>query len=1659
VKRLWIVIGLVLLLHTPVWAQTIWTSSPTLFGTSTPLVLNIAAFQQFNITLTANTQIKFNVPLIKDILSFRLKICENGVGGFMPTFTTVGANLQILNKVGATLQQTIPNYCETQSWTFNNALSQVTLENVSPPVGGLPGVTVSGTPVAAGLCLSSTGLTTANWGSCGSGNLPTTPATGQLLISSAGNPAWSAFVAGSDITLSGTSPGVATLSLGQQACTTNCTANSTQVTCAPSGIPITISLPSAAAGIQRNIKMDPSASGNCVIAAAGIDTIDGFPTLTLTTPKQAVQINGRATGVWQVMNFAYPVAQSLAASNFATNLSGGVLTGRQPNCSDLTGAAAHCGTNASELTSGTIGTAQLPNPLPASNLPTPTTSTLGGVKSTSVAAHMFLTALANTGIFTLAQPASTDLADLPVPISSGGTGHNAAGAATANAIGAAASGNNSDLTSITGLTTPLAISEGGTQCGAPVTVATLPGSPVQGETCQVTNASSCTAGTAPTDAGSGGTKCALTWCGTSWLPANCAVTAAVAGLTTAGTGLNASGSSNQVVNLITPVAAGNGGLGTATVPSSAQIPVGNGSNTAYAPQTVGGDATISNAGSLTVTKTNGTSFATSATTDTTNASNISSGTLGAARLPNPSASTLGGVQSKVSVSHQFLNTISTAGVPGAAQPASTDLSDTPIPLSSGGTQCGAATTVAGLPGSPTQGEICNVTDADTCTAGTACAHTSGSTKCQCTWNGTSWLPAGGATSAATGGVTAVNGSGIISSSGGTTPTISATNPVPVANGGTNATAAGATAANNIGALAEASNLSDVANATTARGNLSAAKSGANSDITSITGLSTPLAVNQGGSGSTSPALIQGSNVTITGSWPNQTINASGGTPQVPINQGPAQTGKYLANNQGMGNLACPTLANDVLVQACAASVTTATATTSMTTPFIQTNGSNPATSGLVRDVNATTTVYGRNAANTADVPEIGTNNSNNVTVGGAGATAIQFNNSSVVSNGSMLSGAFVDSPQVVTAWMGGTENCTNTGHDFTMAANSTLTFACPLDQKIHNLYYRFRQPQQGTVFTYQFSPTPNTPLGGPLPAPCTSNGCIDDYNITFDGVYGDVTVQFVRSVSPLNTTPASACPVGQTCKFFSSSGGSDSNNCSQGSPCQTISKAMTFLSSLNPGDQLLFKGGDTFSASGSNPTLTLGDIAAHAVSGSATLPIVIGSYGTGRAIFDELNTNAFCFIAGVGGSQPAFTVQYLTINNIECTHAFAEGVVFNASSAALPGITVTNMLVDNDGPFCSQTTGSCKPTAETPADWQATHAYSANSSSVYGIILPLTANAGNYWFKETVGSCTSNSSHPTWPQVVGNTVSDSTCSWTNIGANGTSFLNQLHFLDSSQSSSSVHFINNIVKYCGGHNCLEIQGDRGAPVISGNTVGPGCVHNCIDEHGVGNASTPIMITNNVSSCGYSLGLCGCQNTGSVGNDTCNSAQTAGFYTDAFVGTGTSAATYQGNVSYDDPAGYQICWDSTSEKLNLKFYNNDAYMNFTTSTNSNLYGLIANNCGVVNGTLGSQVDVRNNIFDGSSLFSLGVSASGAFASAIEDYNDIGGVQGNSSFTFNGSSSLGAHDFLNIDPKYTNASVRNFTLQLNSPVDCPVGGTSNGTCAGLSGLTVNNNDMGAF
>ncbi len=113
---------------------------------------------------------------------------------------------------------------------------------------------------------------------------------------------------------------------------------------------------------------------------------------------------------------------------------------------------------------------------------------------------------------------------------------------------------------------------------------------------------------------------------------------------------------------------GTGPIVTTAAMTAGQLLIGQGVAADPSPQTVGGDATLSNSGSLVVTKTNGSAFAPSATTDATNASNIASGTLAASRLPLFSSSAKGAVNASGGGTANFLRADGTWAAPPATGP-------------------------------------------------------------------------------------------------------------------------------------------------------------------------------------------------------------------------------------------------------------------------------------------------------------------------------------------------------------------------------------------------------------------------------------------------------------------------------------------------------------------------------------------------------------------------------------------------------------------------------------------------------------------------------------------------------------------------------------------------------------------------------------------------------------------------------------------------------------------------------------------------------------------------------------------------------------------------------------------------------------------------------
>jgi hypothetical protein len=118
------------------------------------------------------------------------------------------------------------------------------------------------------------------------------------------------------------------------------------------------------------------------------------------------------------------------------------------------------------------------------------------------------------------------------------------------------------------------------------------------------------------------------------------------------------------------------------------------------------------------------------------------------------------------------------------------------------------------------------------------------------------------------GVTAVTGTAPVVSSGGTTPAIS----MPAATGSVSGylTSTDWTTFNN---------KQPAGSYLTPGGALGTPSSGTATNLTGLpltTGVTGLLPVTNGGTGTSSPALVAGTNVTITGTWPNQTINSSGG---------------------------------------------------------------------------------------------------------------------------------------------------------------------------------------------------------------------------------------------------------------------------------------------------------------------------------------------------------------------------------------------------------------------------------------------------------------------------------------------------------------------------------------------------------------------------------------------------------------------------------------------------------------------------------------------------------------------------------------------------------------------------------------------------------------
>ena len=415
----------------------------------------------------------------------------------------------------------------------------------------------------------------------------------------------------------------------------------------------------------------PSGGGLGSVTSVSIASVNGFAgTVANATTTPALTLTTSVTGVLKGNGTA--VSAAVAGTDYlAPSGSGASLTGiAASQISGLAASATTDATNASNITSGTLG---------AARLPVPTSSTLGGVMALSAVSHKFLTAIGTDGSVTQAQPSASDVSGLAASATTDTTSANnitsgtlAAARGGAGTVSGVLKANGSGVVSAATAGTDYLAPSGS---GASLTGITAS---------QVGAAASSHVGAGGTahaamvgDSGAGGVA--------GFVPAPAAGDAAAGKYLKAdGTWAAPAGSGSGTVTTMSVVSA-NGFAGTVanatTTPAvtltTSETGLWKGNGTAISAATAGTDylAPSGSGASLTgITASQVSGLAASATTNTTNASNISSGTLAAARLPTPTASTLGGVMSLASASHKFLTAIGTDGSVTQAQPSAGDIS-------------------------------------------------------------------------------------------------------------------------------------------------------------------------------------------------------------------------------------------------------------------------------------------------------------------------------------------------------------------------------------------------------------------------------------------------------------------------------------------------------------------------------------------------------------------------------------------------------------------------------------------------------------------------------------------------------------------------------------------------------------------------------------------------------------------------------------------------------------------------------------------------------------------------------------------------------------------------------------------------------------------------
>jgi hypothetical protein len=266
------------------------------------------------------------------------------------------------------------------------------------------------------------------------------------------------------------------------------------------------------------------------------------------------------------------------------------------------------------------------------------------------------------------------------------------------------------------------------------------------------------------------------------------------------------------------------------------------------------------------------------------------------------------------------------------------------------------------------------------------------------------------------------------------------------------------------------------------------------------------------------------------------------------------------------------------------------------------------------------------------------------------------------------------------------------------------------------------------------SSSTNMTIGGSIATTCVDGALAESwiYNGTLSADY--IAAVYASTGSP--TSFSSFTRTGAAATFYVSSAGSDSNNCTTtGTPCLTLAHVCPQIGI--PGDQVMLRGTDNFAGP---CLLSLG------TSGSATAPIIIGSYGTTNC--NQSNPANCPTITGASGSF-ATCISSWTGSSLSSTGTCDGIKATNAEYLQIRDINITNTA------------------------WSGTFPLLTINNFGFAISLPSTRTAGTQLRGITIGPNVSISNFA-FGVVAESLASSSTLGWNGLKVAYNNFTHQLY---------------------------------------------------------------------------------------------------------------------------------------------------------------------------------------------------------------------------------------------------------------------------------------------